>query len=91
MGSNGKGAWKKIEDEVGRGGGGHVIVLRFAAQQEIAHAAAGEIGLMAGGAQCFHDMQCGIELACGGQRGSFLYCRLPQPQWRYDLMFCRRW
>ncbi|MCX6846923.1 MAG: hypothetical protein NTU84_10285 [Verrucomicrobia bacterium] len=41
-------AGKKIEHFRWHGGGGDVVVLRFVAKQAVAHAAAGEQGLMAG-------------------------------------------
>ena len=44
---------------VGRGAGGDVEVLWLEAEQEIADAAAGEVGLMACGSQGQHDVACG--------------------------------
>ena len=41
-------AGKKIDHLRWHGGGGDVVVLRFVAEQAVAHAAAGEEGLMAG-------------------------------------------
>jgi hypothetical protein len=55
--------------------GCHVVVLGLAAQQQIAHAAARKIRLIAGGAQLGHDPQGRIELARGGQHGNSIVTR----------------
>jgi hypothetical protein len=46
--------FKRGLDFVGRGAGGNVEVLRVAAQQQVAHAPAGQVGIMALRAQGFH-------------------------------------
>ena len=65
MRADGEGAREEIEDDVGCCGGGYVVVERGAAEEEIAHAAAGEVGLVALGAQGFDDAEGGFELARG--------------------------
>ena len=47
MRSYGEGAGEHGEDDVGRRGSGDVVVLRLAAEEEIAHATAGEVGIVA--------------------------------------------
>ena len=42
MGADGEGLREERDDLVRRGGGGYVVVLGFDAEEEIAHAAAGE-------------------------------------------------
>ena len=64
--ADGEGAWEEPEDDVGRGGGGHVVVERSAAEEQVADAAAGEVGLVALGAQGFDDAERGFELAREG-------------------------
>ncbi len=49
-------AGKEAEDDVGGGRGGDVVVLGGEAEQEVAYAAAGEVGLVACGAQCLGDV-----------------------------------
>jgi hypothetical protein len=44
-------------DFVGGGAGGHVEVIGLDSQQPVAHAAAGQVGLMAGGAQFGDDFE----------------------------------
>ena len=46
MRTHGKGAGEHGEDDVGSSGGGDVVVLWLAADEEIADAAAGEIGIV---------------------------------------------
>jgi hypothetical protein len=47
--SDGKGPRKEVENDVGRGAGGDVVVGGLAAEEQIADTAAGEISLVAGG------------------------------------------
>jgi hypothetical protein len=51
------------QHHIRRGAGGHVIIRGLATQQQIAHAAAGQIGLEAGRAQLFHHRKRRLELA----------------------------
>ncbi len=51
-------AGEKLQHAFRTGIGGHVIVGRRAPQLEVAHAAADEVGLVAGGAQSAADL-CG--------------------------------
>ena len=50
--AHGPGAREQAHDLLRRGIGGDVIIGRLAAQQQITHAAAYEICLISGGAQC---------------------------------------
>ena len=59
VGADGEGLGKQRDDLVGRGGGGDVVVLGVDAEQQVADAAAGEVGLMAGLAQGERDAQGG--------------------------------
>jgi hypothetical protein len=45
--ADGKGAREEVEDDVGRGRGGDVVVRGLAAEEQVADAAAGEITLTA--------------------------------------------
>ena len=74
MRAHGKGARKEIENDIGSGAGGHVVVVRLAAQQQIAHAAAGEVGLIASVAQNGEDLESGVEL-CAESMAALFYCR----------------
>src|SRR6202035_4049088 len=53
--ANGEGPWKQVEHHVGSSGGGHVVVHRIAAKEEIAHATAGEVGFVTFRAQSLDD------------------------------------
>ena len=64
VGSDREGAGKRASDLVGRGGGGDVVVLWGEAEEEVADAAAGEEGLMAGGAERARDAERGGVLRC---------------------------
>ena len=57
-----KGARKHFQHHIRSRGSRDVVVLRLAAQQQIAHAPAGEIGLVARRAQGLEDLQCCFEL-----------------------------
>ena len=50
---------EESEDDVGRGAGSYVEVLGLEAQENVAYAASGEVGLMAMGAQGVDDAACG--------------------------------
>ena len=58
----GKGARKEVEDNIGSRAGGDVVVGGLTVEQEIAHAAAGEVGLIAVHAQRFDDLKGCFEL-----------------------------
>jgi hypothetical protein len=73
--SDGKGAREEVEDDVGRGRGGYVVVTGLAAEEQVADAAAGEITLMASGAQGRDDLQGRIELGRDGEHGCYIHCR----------------
>ena len=74
--ADGKGAGKEIKDDLRRGRSCDVVVVRLAAKQQIAHAAAGEIGLVAGLTQRCDDPEGGVELGVGGRHRCFLLSRL---------------
>ena len=72
VGAHRERAGKHAENKVGSGGGGHVVVDGIEPQQEVAHAAAREIGLVAIGAESLDDAEGSFELArkCGHVQGS---------------------
>ena len=55
MGADGEGLGKHLEDDFGPGVGSHIEVFRLAAEQQIAHASAGEVRLIILGPQTFDD------------------------------------
>ncbi len=58
MRAYGKGLLEQGEHLIRRRAGGDVEVLGLAAQQQVAHATADEVSLMAGGAQPGDDLRC---------------------------------
>ncbi len=54
--ADGEGLWEELLHDVRGGAGGYVEVLGLVAEQEIADASAGEVGLMARGAQGKDDV-----------------------------------
>ena len=62
-----EGTWEEIKDDAGSGRRGDVVVLGLAAEQQIAHAAACEIGLMAFFLQFAQDSVRGGELRASGR------------------------
>lgn len=74
LGADGKGAGEQRQDGVGMRAGGHVKVFGLDAEEEVAHAAAGEIRLVAGGAEALHDAFGGDLRGRGGHGpGTFYY------------------
>ena len=68
---HGDGALEELQHPSGVGVGGHVPVLRPAAQQQVADAAAGEVGPVAGAAETLdHRRRAGIDLP--GIDGTYL-------------------
>ena len=65
VGADGEGLGEERDDLIGRGGGGDVEVLGREAEQEVAHASAGEEGLVAGVAQAAGDGERGAEVRVG--------------------------
>src|ERR1700733_3802609 len=70
----GEGAREKIEDDIGRGRSGYVVVLGLATEEQVANAAAGQVGLVALVSKLAQDGDgCGemgsVRLHC------FFYCR----------------
>lgn len=52
---------EELKDDAGRRAGGYVEVVRFEAEEEVAHAASCEVGLMTSGAEGQHDVvRCGV-------------------------------
>ena len=70
-GSDRCGAGKHVKDDVGGSGGGDVVVLGAAAEQEIAYAAAGEECLVAASFQGAKDLPGGSELRSGRNHACF--------------------
>ncbi len=58
MRAHGKGLVEQGEHLIRRRAGGDVEVLRLAAQQQVAHTTAHEVGLMTGGAQPGYNLRC---------------------------------
>jgi hypothetical protein len=64
---------EESEDDVGRGAGGYVEVLGFKAQENVAYAASGEVGLMACGTQGMDDIsRCNVPWASQGVIHGFI-------------------
>jgi hypothetical protein len=76
--ANGEGAWEEIKNDAGSGRGGDIVVLGLAAEQQIAHAAACEIGLMAFFLESAQDSVCGGELRARVRHNFFLSL---SPKW----------
>ncbi len=74
VGADGESAREHVEDDVGAGAGGDVVVLGLAAEEQVADAAPGEVSLKARGAQRGEDAAGGGELVRGGH-GCWMYCR----------------
>ena len=70
-----EGAAEEAEHHVGSCAGGHVVVGRHAAQQQVAHAAAGKVGLKARRAQLRNHPQSRIEFAPNRRHSCRFYCR----------------
>ena len=70
--TNGKGPVEHGENDVGSGAGGYVVVAWLVAKEQVADAAAGKVGFVAGLAQVLHDLESRIEGAICGQRGHVL-------------------
>ena len=56
MGADGEGLGKHLEHDLRMGVGGHIEVLRLAAEQQIAHASAGEVGCITFAPQTLDDV-----------------------------------
>ena len=67
MRADGEGLGEEGDDLIGRGGGGDVEVLGREAEQQVAHASAGEEGLVARVAQAAGDGERGEILRVGGE------------------------
>ena len=74
--THGKGLLEQGQHLIWRRAGGDVEVLGRAAQHQVAHAAANEISLMAGGAQPGHDRRCRIPCCVGFH--SYYYRKVSQ-------------
>ena len=59
MRANAEGSWEAEQHLLWRCGGGHIVVLGGKAEEEIAHAAAGKVGLVALPAQGLNNVQSG--------------------------------
>jgi N6-L-threonylcarbamoyladenine synthase len=70
--ADGERAREQVEDDVGCGGGGHVVVDGIAAEQQVADAAAGEQRLVTRSAKGFDDAQGSLELARERGHGSIV-------------------
>ena len=66
MRSHGKRARKHLQNHIWRGRGRHIVVFRLSAQQQIAHASAGQISLIPGGAQGCDDLESRVKFVSGG-------------------------
>ena len=60
---------EEAEDDVWRGTRGYVEVLGFEVEEDVAYAASGEEGLVAGGAQNLDDVACGDVVRVLGEVG----------------------
>ena len=64
--SHGKRARKHLQNHIRRGAGRNVVVLGLAPQQQVAHASAGQISLIPGGAQGCDDLESRVKFVSGG-------------------------
>jgi len=64
--SHGEGARKQPQNHIRRGAGRNVVILGLAPQQQVAHASAGQISLIPGGAQGCDDLESRVEFVRGG-------------------------
>ena len=67
--ADGNSVRKERLDLIGRGVGGHVVIMRLAPEQRIAHAAAGPEGFKSGVAQAADDLSGGVTHRCA-ERGT---------------------
>ncbi len=79
--ADGVGLREERLDDIRRRGGGHVDVLGREAEQQVAHGAAGEVGLMARLAEPPRDGKCCVELRCVLGHAGVVRALWPEPVW----------